>query len=92
MRHNELGLLNPRYLRLANYLGKRYSATLGLGKKQRHALEFIRSVNGWHTYAPDARRVVESLQRRGLVEIKRDVPQLPHGKMLHNMFRAVRTT
>ena len=47
----------------------------GLGTSQRKALEFISAVNGWHTFAPDVRRVVLSLEARGLVEVSHDTQQ-----------------
>jgi hypothetical protein len=43
-------------------------ASQGLGTHQRRVLTFIRRVNGWHSYARDVAHVVESLERRGLVE------------------------
>lgn len=39
-----------------------------LGKNQLHALDFIRRCNGWHSYSKDAKKTVESLAKRGLVE------------------------
>ena len=41
----------------------------GLGKLQRECLSFIREVNGWHTFSslPQTKRVVKSLEKRGLV-------------------------
>lgn len=41
----------------------------GLGKLQKECLNFIREVNGWHTYAdnPQTKRIVKSLEKRGLV-------------------------
>lgn len=48
---------------------KQITRESGLGIRQRAALEFIRGVNGWHTFASDVRPVIVSLVRRGLVEI-----------------------
>ena len=41
----------------------------GLGKAQRKALDFIRTVNGWHSFASDVRGPILSLASRGLVEV-----------------------
>ena len=62
----------------------------GLGKKQREAWEFIQRVNGWHTYAPDVKRVIMSLEYRGLVDVSEKTKQFreriyltcPHCEML----------
>ena len=56
-----------------------YDEVKGLGKKQRAALEFIRRVNGWHSFASDVRREIVSLHNRGLVEVNQ-----------YKQFRAVR--
>ena len=41
-----------------------------LEKYQRHALEFIRKCNGWHSYSKDRDtvRVIRSLEVKGLVK------------------------
>ena len=41
-----------------------------LGPLQKKALEFIRMVNGWHTYASDkqTKGVISRLEKRGLIE------------------------
>lgn len=49
--------------------------TQGLGKRQREALAFIETVNGWHTFAKDVRQVVLSLEARGLVRVSPDTNQ-----------------
>lgn len=46
-----------------------------LGKRQREAFAFISGVNGWHTYAPDVRNVVKSLEYRGLVDVSEKTSQ-----------------
>jgi len=43
----------------------------GLGKRQRAALRFIRSVNGWHCFDGTTAREIKSLQHRGLVVVNR---------------------
>ena len=43
-----------------------------LGKREQHALKFIRSVNGWHSYNihdQTTKRVIKSLKRKGLIEV-----------------------
>ena len=50
-----------------------------LGKRQREALDFIRRVNGWHTFDTTTKRVILSLAARGLVEVS----------LKTNQFRAV---
>jgi len=42
-----------------------------LGRLQKKALEFIRSVNGWHSYAGDksTKGVISRLEKRGLIEV-----------------------
>lgn len=40
----------------------------GLGKRQRHALEFVRANDGWQSYANDVETIVQSLAERCLVE------------------------
>lgn len=42
-----------------------------LGRNEKHAIEFIRRVNGWHTYSGDRATLdaVRSLARKGLVEL-----------------------
>jgi hypothetical protein len=46
-----------------------------LGKRQQECLAFIEQVNGWHTFAKDVRRVVLSLEARGLVEVSKRTSQ-----------------
>jgi hypothetical protein len=48
---------------------------LGLGKRQRKALDFIRNVDGWHSYDADVLSIVRSLASRGLVEVSESTSQ-----------------
>ena len=47
-----------------------------LGKNMKHALDFIRKYNGWHTFTKDQPTVeaIAALQRRGLVEVHKSLP------------------
>ncbi len=41
-----------------------------LGKHQKHALDFIRQVKGWHSFSQDSltKRTINSLEKHKLVE------------------------
>lgn len=57
--------------------------TQGLGKNQRKAYEFIQRVNGWHTFAPDVRKVILSLEKRGLVIVAKHSQQFAFNAPIH---------
>jgi len=43
--------------------------TTRLGRRQKHALNFIDRCLGWHTFADDSKTIIFSLAKRGLVEV-----------------------
>jgi len=47
----------------------------GLGARQRKALDFIRTVHGWHSFAKDVAPAVRSLAERGLVVVSEPTKQ-----------------
>lgn len=53
---------------LAKRLHKVDYQGMGLGKLQRHMLDFIATCPGWHSIAKDAVRTAESLHKKGLIQ------------------------
>lgn len=43
-----------------------------VGRIQCHLLHFAEAHRGWHTFAKDARRTVDALQRKGYIEVAGD--------------------
>lgn len=48
-----------------------------LGKNEKDALDFITRCAGWHTYGKEraTKRVISSLERKGLIEVSRSTRQ-----------------